>query len=82
MIAVDGGSSDSITSHYRSPKAKSTQTPSPNFVRWLKTSGEVLLQHACQITFAISEDYKYTMWHDVVLMDCREKLSIWFWSPF
>lgn len=54
----------------------------PNFVRWLKTSGEVLLQHTCQITFAISEDYKYTMWRDVVLMDCREKLSISFWSPF
>lgn len=33
------------------------------------TSNEVQVQHKCQVTFTIGEDYKDTVWCDVLPMD-------------
>ena len=44
------------------------------FVRWLVTGEEVQVRYACPVTFAIGENYKDTVWCDVLPMDSGDIL--------
>ena len=46
----------------------------PYFAWWLTTAEKVQVRHTCQVTFAISDDYKDTVWCDVLPLDSGDIL--------
>ena len=76
IILFDGGSCENIISQALVDrlKLKVWKLYHPYFVKWLATGDEVQVQHTCQVTFAIGEDYKDIVWCDVLPMDSGDIL--------
>ena len=74
-VVVDGVSCENISQTFVDRlKLKVYKHNRPYFVKWLMTRDEVQVQHTCQVTFAIGEDYKDRVWCDVLPMDSGDIL--------
>ena len=75
---VIGGSCENINSQtfVDCLKLKVYKHNRPYFVKWLMTGDEAQVRHLCQVTFAIGDDYKDTIWCDVLPMDSGDKLLV------
>ena len=71
IVVIDGGSCENIISQSLVDrlKLKARKHYRPYFVKWFMTGDKVQVRHTCQVTFTISEDYKDTVWCDVLPMN-------------